>query len=162
MSFAVKVILVLLSVFILEYYFFKRVLGSVKTLFPKISNRKIYFTKKIVLIIINIYPVIAIFAWIYVIINKTGYFQPPQNIFFDYLILYPFWVGTIIIIQATLFFLIVEIVSFLTMLFYSNQKEKVIRIKSVIVLVVFLASLVYVPFRIIYDYKSVEINHINF
>lgn len=130
MPFAVKVILVLLSVLLLEVYFVKRVIGSIKFLFPKISEKKIKVGKWFFLTFVNIYPIIAIVAWIYVIINKIGYFQPPENIFFDYLVLYPFWVGTMIIVQATLFFLIIEIIIFLIIPLIKNTKEKIKRIKS--------------------------------
>ncbi|MCB0747448.1 MAG: hypothetical protein KDC90_08285, partial [Ignavibacteriae bacterium] len=111
MSFALKVILVLISVFVLEFYFVKKVLGSIKILFPNFSNGKITIGKWIILTFVNLYPIIAIIGWIYVYINKIGYFAPPENPFFDYLVLYPFWIGTMVIVQATLFFLLIELIT---------------------------------------------------
>ncbi len=162
MPFAVKVILVLLAVLILEIYFVKRVVGSINSLFPKISQKKLKIGKWIILTLVNIYPIIAIVAWVYVIINKIGYFQPPENIFFDYFVLYPFWVGTMVIVQSTLFFLILEILNFVILPFTKQIKEKIKHIKFILFFIIFTAAVVYVPIRIIYDYNSVEINEIVF
>ncbi|MBK7981060.1 MAG: metallophosphoesterase [Ignavibacteriae bacterium] len=162
MPFAVKVILVLLSVILLEIYFVKRVVNSIKFIFPKFSDRKIKVGKWIFLTLVNIYPIIAITAWIYVLLNNIGYFQPPENIFFDYFVLYPFWVGTIIIVQSTLFFLLLEILHLTILPFIKNVKPKINRIKSALFFVIFICAFIYVPFRIIYDYKSVEINEVSF
>ncbi|MBK7104954.1 MAG: metallophosphoesterase [Ignavibacteriae bacterium] len=162
MSFAIKVILVLLSVFVLEFYFVKKVIASIKNLFPKISKKKLKIGKWIILTIVNIYPIIAIFAWVYVFINKIGYFQPPENIFFDYFVLYPFWVGTMIIVQSTLFFLIIEILSLIIALFLKNYNEKIKRTKTFLFFIIFVVAVIYVPSRIIYDYNTVEINEIKF
>jgi hypothetical protein len=156
MPFAVKVILVLLSVFLLEFYFVKRVLKSIKLLFPNLSLRKIKIGKWILLILINTYPVLAIFSWISVYLTDSGYFAPPENFFFDYFILYPFWVGTMLIVQATLFFLLFEMI-YLLIIPLVKEKSKRIKIKAVAFFSVFAVTLIYVPIRIIYDYQAVEI-----
>jgi uncharacterized protein len=160
MPFAIKVILVLLSVFLLEFYFARKVISSINSLFPKISSNKIKIGKWIILTIVNIYPVIAIIAWIYVYLTKSGFFAPPENFFFDYFVLYPFWFGTMIIVQATLFFLILEVLNFAIIPFYN--KENRIRLKSILYLIIFAITVVYVPIRIIYDYNSVEIREVNY
>ncbi len=162
MSFAIKVILVLLSVFILEFYFFKRVLISISNLFPKLLGRKFRIVKWILIIVVNLYPVFAIAGWIYTIVTKGGYFEPPDNIFFNYFVLYPFWIGTMIIVQSTLFFLIIEILSLITFPFVRKFKEEFRKVKSTAIFFVFIVFLVYVPLRIIYDYKSVDITEITY
>lgn len=160
MSFAIKVIVVLLLVFLLEFYFFKKVINSIKILFPKIKEKHIAIGKWIVISIINIYPIIAIFGWIYVYLNKIGYFSLPENFFFDYFILYPFWVGTIIIIQSSLINLIIDLLNLILFPFLKAIKQKVIFTKSFLFFLIFIAALIYVPLRINYDYNSVEINKI--
>jgi predicted MPP superfamily phosphohydrolase len=156
MPFAVKVILVLLSVFILEFYFVKRVLKSIRALFPNASNKKIKIGKWIVLILINTYPVLAIFSWISVYLTNSGYFAPPENFFFDYFVLYPFWIGTMLIVQATLFFILFEIL-YLFIIPIVKDKSKRIKLKSIVFFAAFAVTAVYVPIRIIYDYNGVEI-----
>ena len=156
MPFAVKVILVLISVFVLEFYFVKRVLKSIRFLFPQISETKIKISKWFLLILINTYPILAIISWISVYLTNSGYFAPPENFFFDYFILYPFWIGTMLIVQATLFFILFEIL-FLLLIPLVNEKNKRIKIKSIVFFLVFGATLIYVPIRTIYDYNSVEI-----
>ena len=158
MPFAVKVILVLLSVFLLEFYFVKRVLKSIKILFPNFSLKKIKIGKWIILVLINTYPVLAIISWISVYVTDSGYFAPPENFFFDYFILYPFWIGTMLIVQATLFFILFEIF-YLFLIPFVKDRSKRIKIKSLVFFSVFAVTLIYVPFRIIFDYHAVEIRN---
>jgi predicted MPP superfamily phosphohydrolase len=162
MSFAVKVILVLLAVFILEFYFFKKVINSAKIIFPKSAAGKINFIKWFLIVLINLYPIIAILAWIYVYVTNSGYFAPPDNVIFDYLILYPFWIGIMLIVQTTLIFLLFEALHLIIHPFTKNLKAKVIRIKAIIFSAIFLITIVYVPVRVIYDYNSVQIREIEF
>lgn len=160
MPFAIKVILVLLSVFALEFYFVKKVIKSIHLLFPKFSKKKIKIGKLIILTFINIHPIISIFAWVYHYFGKLGFFAPPENFFYDYLILYPFWFGTMLIVQATLFFILLEILNLFIIPFV--EKTKRIKIKSIIYFVIFAITVIYVPIRIIYDYNAVEIREVNF
>ena len=162
MPFAVKVILVLLAVFILEFYFFKKVTSSVKIVFPKAATGKVNIIKWILIVLINIYPIIAIAAWIYVLATKSGYFAPPDNIIFDYLVLYPFWIGTMLIVQATLIFLLIESIHLLVLPFIKNIKSKIIKTKAILFFTIFLITIVYVPIRVVYDYNSVEIREVIF
>ena len=162
MSFALKVILVLLAVFILEFYFFKKVTSSFKIVFPKVSAQKVKLIKWFFIILINIYPIIAIAAWIYVYATNSGYFAPPDNLIFDYLVLYPFWIGTMLIVQATLFFLSFELIHFLLLPFTKKIKSKVVTTKALLFFVIFLITIVYVPLRVIYDYNSVEVREVNY
>jgi predicted MPP superfamily phosphohydrolase len=162
MSFALKVILVLLAVFILEFYFFKKVSSSFKIIFPNVSAPKVKLVKWFFIILINIYPIIAIAAWIYVYATNFGYFAPPDNIIFDYLVLYPFWIGTMIIVQATLIFLLFELIHLLLLPFTKSIKPKLIKTKALLFFTVSLTTIVYVPIRIVYDYNSVEIREVNY
>lgn len=158
MSFAIKVILVLLSVILLEVYFVKRVKGAFKFFFPKVSNSRIKILKWIILIFINIYPIFTIFSRLYSILGFGGRFNLPENIFFDYLVLYPFWVGTMIIVQSTLFFLFIEIFNLVLIPFVKSNREFRKKIISVLILIIAGAAFIYVPIRILYDYKAIEIN----
>ena len=158
MPFAIKVILVLLSVFILEYYFVKKVVGSIKLLFPSVSIKKIKIVKWSVLIIVNIYPVISIFSWLYYYLTNSGFFAPPENVFFDYFILYPFWFGTMLIVQATLFFILLEMIGLVFIPFLEKVKRR--KVKSILYFLIFAITVIYVPIRIIYDYNSVEIREV--
>jgi len=160
MPFAVKVILVLLSVLILEFYFVRKVINSINILFTNVSQKNIKIGKWIILLLINIYPVISIFAWIYTYYTNSGFFAPPENFFFDYFVLYPFWFGTMLIVQATLFFIILELLNLIGMFFL--KKEKRIKYKSFLYFFIFAVTLIYVPVRILYDYNSVEIREVLF
>lgn len=67
-----------------------------------------------------------------------------------------------IIVQTTLFFLFLEIFSLLVLPFYAKNNRKLIRNKSVFYFLIFTITAIYVPFRIFYDYNSVEINEITY
>lgn len=158
MPFVVKVILVLLAVILLEFYFVKRIVGSLNNLFPNISQRKIKLVKWFILTVINIYPVFTIFSGLYSLLKGGGGFFLPENTFLDYFVIYPFWIGTLIIVQSTLIFIFIEAGNLFFIPFTKEKKETRKRIVSVLFLFIFAASIVYIPIRITYDYNTVEIN----
>ena len=110
------------------------------------------------MIFINIYPVFTIFSRLYSLLGYGGRFNIPENIFFDYLVLYPFWVGTMIIVQSTLFFLFIEIINLILIPTIKNNKTFRKKIISILILIIAGSAFIYVPIRILYDYKAVEIN----
>ncbi|MDX1699742.1 MAG: metallophosphoesterase, partial [Melioribacteraceae bacterium] len=158
MPFSVKVILVLLSVIILEIYFFKRVLLSLYSLFPKISKSKIRFIKWLLIAFINVYPIISIIDRIYRL-SGNSFFSLPETLLYDIIVLYPFWVGTMIIVQTTLFFILFELIS-LGMIPVIKDKLKRKHIRSMGFFIIFSVFVIYSPIRIMYDYYSVEIREV--
>ena len=104
----IRVLIGVVVLFLLEYYFTRKVNRVFKTLFPNYPIKK----KKVIiysfLILLNLYPAILIFNAIYAAITKQSV-AFPQNIFADYLLLYPFWILIILILQVSVLFFFVDL-----------------------------------------------------
>jgi len=157
MSFILRIIIAFIIIFIIEFYFSKKLINSIKIIFPKLSPKRISLTTFTTLIIINIYPLILLFAWAYSTITQQGRPQTPENVLFDYLILYPFWIAVFIIIQSILLLLPLDIIKLILFPLYKRNKEKLKLLLPKLVLGIIAFFIIYVPIRIIYDYNSVSV-----
>jgi predicted MPP superfamily phosphohydrolase len=157
----IRVLIGVMVLFLLEYYFTRKVNRVFKTLFPEFSKKK----KKVIiysfLILLNLYPAILIFNAIYAAITKQSV-AFPQNIFADYLLLYPFWNLIILILQVSVLFLFVDVLKLILYPVYKKHKEKLYRLQVKIFLALTLFFAVYVPARIVYDYNTVEMRSVNY
>ena len=157
----VRVLIGVVVLFLLEYYFTRKVNRVFKTLFPDYPIKK----KKLIiysfLVLLNLYPAILIFNAIYAAITKQSV-AFPQNIFADYLLLYSFWVLIILILQVSVLFFFVDILKLILYPLYKKHKEKLYRLQVKIFLVLTLFFAVYVPARIIYDYNTVDTRSVNY
>lgn len=155
----VRVLIGVVILFLLEYYFTRKLNRVFKTLFPN------YDTKKIILysflVMLNLYPAILIFNAIYAAITKQSV-AFPENIFADYLLLYPFWILIILILQVSVLFIFVDFPFTIVGWIKKDLKEKLnlIKVKIFLLLIVFFA--IYIPARIIYDYNTVDVRHVDF
>ena len=86
----------------------------------------------------------------------------PQNIFADYFLLYPFWILIILILQVSVLFLFVDLSKLILYPLYKKHKQKLypVQVKIFLALVVFF--IVYIPARVIYDYNSVDVRHVEY
>jgi hypothetical protein len=156
-----RVLIGIVILFLLEYYFIRKVNRVFKTLFPDYPVKK----KKLIiysfLVLLNLYPVILIFNAIYAAITKQSV-AFPQNIFADYLLLYPFWVLIILILQVSALFFFIDLLKLIFYPLYKKHKEKLYPIQVKIFLALTVFFLLYIPVRIIYDYNSVVVREIEF
>ena len=155
-------LLIGISVLILvEFYFIRRISQSLLCFFPDFVNTKFKIIKRIFLICSNLYPVILIVVFVYASI--TGVFiTQPQNIFYDYLLVYPFWILFLLMIQTSLYFIVIDLITITFYPVYKRNKDKIFSFKSKLVLAIAVFFLVYAPIRIIYDYNSVSIRIIEY
>lgn len=157
----VRVLIGVVVLFLLEYYFTRKVNRVFKTLFPVYPIKK----KKLIiysfLVLLNLYPSILIFNAIYAAITKQSV-AFPQNIFADYLLLYPFWVLIILILQVSVLFFFVDLLKLILYPLYKKHKENLYRLQVKIFLAITLFFAFYVPARIIYDYNTVDIRSVNY
>jgi hypothetical protein len=86
----------------------------------------------------------------------------PQNTFADYLLLYPFWTLIILILQVSAIFFFVDLLKLIFYPIYKKHKEKLYRVQVKIFLALTLFFLFYIPARIIYDYNSVDVRHVEY
>ena len=157
----IRVLIGVVVLFLLEYYFTRKVNRVFKTLFPDYPIKK----KKLIiysfLILLNLYPAILIFNATYAAITKQSV-AFPQNIFADYLLLYPFWVLIILILQVSVLFLFVDLLKLILYPIYKKHKENLYRLQVKIFLAITLFFAFYVPARIVYDYNTVDIRSVNY
>lgn len=162
MSFLLRIIIALVLIALLEFYFIKKVHRSVKEYFPDYPDKKLSRITTGILIFFNLYPLFLTGTWIYTAIFNAGRVQIPNNFVFDYLLTYPFWVGIIIIVQSSLFFLLLDILKGIALVFIRGYKDKIRSIELKIFPFIIVGFISYVPARIIYDYHAVDVNYVKF
>ena len=157
----IRVLIGLVILFLLEYYFTRKLNRVFKTLFPDYDVKK----KKIILytflVLLNLYPVILVFNAVYAAITKQSV-SFPENVFADYLLLYPFWTLIILILQVSVIFFLIDLLKLILYPLYKKHKEKLypLQVKIFLALVVFFA--IYVPARMIYDYNTVDVRTVDY
>jgi predicted MPP superfamily phosphohydrolase len=162
MPFFLRVIIAVLIIVVLEFYFFKKVFNSIIVLYPKFSIKKAKLIRNAVLFYLNIYPLILICLYIYSLIIPGTRIILPENFFFDYLILYPFWLAIIVLVQTILFLLIIDIIKIILYPLYKKYKDRlsILNAKLIFALVVFFS--IYVPARSIHDHNFVSIRIVEY
>lgn len=162
MSFIITVIIAIVLLFVIEYYFIRKVRNSIKILFPKIQLSKF---KKIIIgiiIYINFYMIIVIIAYLYTFITSGDRPVPPESSLFDYLILFPFWLSMLVFVQCGLLYLLLDLLKLILLPLYKKYKSKLLPIQSKLILAIAVLFLVYIPIRVIYDYNIVSLRVVEF
>jgi len=157
MSFILRIVIVFLIIFVIEFYFFKKLLNSIKIVFPEIPSKRISLIKWIVLIIIHIYPFVLLLSYLQSTFNNQPRVRLPENSFFDYAAVYPFWTAVLTIVQSILFLLPLDIFKLMVYPVYKKHKAKLKLYLSKIIFGIIVFFIIYVPLRIVYDYNSVSI-----
>ncbi len=160
-SFAVKVFIVLLLVGFTEYYFLKKIVKSIKIIFPSINEKKLKRWKNVLLLALNAFPVSALILLIVTVLSGSREFFLPQNSIYDYLILYPFWIGMLIVVQTILIFILFKVIFFVFRAI-GKKNERLDKIESVIFLFLLIVFTIYVPARVIYDYNNIEVREVKY
>jgi predicted MPP superfamily phosphohydrolase len=117
--------------------------------------------RKIFLIWMNLYPLVLLFIFTYFGITGS-YLSAPENVLIDYLLIYPFWISFILMIQCFLFFIPIDLIKLLMSLFTKQNKEKLMMAHSILVFIIVGFFVLYIPIRVIYDYNTVDIREINY
>ena len=84
-----RVLIGIVVLTLLEYYFTRKLNRVFKTLYPDYPVKKKRIIIYAFLVLLNLYPAILIFNAVYAAITKQSV-AFPQNVFADYLLLYPF------------------------------------------------------------------------
>jgi predicted MPP superfamily phosphohydrolase len=150
-----------------EFYFIRRLNFATKNFFPKFYVGKFRLVRKIFLIWMNLYPLVLLFIFTYFGITGS-YLTAPESWLLDYLLIYPFWIAFILMIQCFLFFipldLIVRPISFYHQLLLKvfKYKETFARVHSLLIFIITGFFILYIPIRVIYDYNTVDVREINY
>jgi len=143
---------------ILEIYFLRKAGPAVKILFPSFFQEKYKIIKRVFIIWLNLYPLVLILAYIYFAITSEG-ISAPESFFYDYSLVYPFWILFLLMMQVTVYLLIIDLVKLFLLPLYKKHKSKTLKFQGIIVLVSVTFFMVYIPGRIIYDYNTVTVSN---
>jgi predicted MPP superfamily phosphohydrolase len=146
---------------VVELYFVKKTNLSTKYLFPDFYKNRYPLIRKIFLIWLNLYPFVLIGIFTYFAISGE-YISSPDSKILDYLLIYPFWMFFILMIQVGLYFLIFDFLKLLLLPIYRKHRERYLRIQSAIVFLMVGFFLLYIPIRVIYDYNAVSVRTVEF
>ena len=162
MSFIIWILIAIVLLFVIEYYFIRKVRSSIKILYPKIQLSRY---KKIVIgviVYINLYMILVILAYLYSMIVHGDRPVPPESAFFDYFILFPFWISMLIFVQCGLLYLVLDLLKLILFPLYKKHKVKLLSIQAKIILIIAVIFIVYLPIRVIYDYNTVSLRIVEF
>lgn len=153
MSFTLRIVLAFLIIFIVEFYFRQKFINGVTAFYPGTNLLKLKRTIWILLIYINIYPFYLLFAWLF----SSHRVSLPDNMLFHYLIVYPFWICILIILQVILILLLVDLLRIVLFPLYKKYRNIVTSYSRKFTFMLTAFFILYVPGRVIYDYEFVSI-----
>jgi predicted MPP superfamily phosphohydrolase len=144
-----------------EFYFIKRLNIAVKYFYPKFYQGKFRLIRKVFIVWMNLYPLVLLFIFTY--FGLTGsYLTAPESWIADYLLIYPFWISFILMIQCFLFFIPIDLLKLLTSWFLKKQKESIVSVHSALIFIITGFFFLYIPIRVIYDYNTVDVREIKY
>ena len=158
----IRIIIFLLLLAVIEFYFIKKINSSLKTVFKTPSSKKLKLFNRLFIIIINLYPIYLLVLFSYSAITNNNRLVFPEGILIDVFLIFPFWILLLIVVQSLLFFVLIDLLSFIIKLINKRTKETVRKYSSIIVLFVVLFFSVYIPVRTLYDYNTIEVGNYNF
>lgn len=151
-----------LSILILvEFYFLKKTSHLIRLTFPKSDFKKFKFAKILFLAALNIYPAFLIISVLYGLL-LTKRILPPDTFFFDYLLVYPFWILFLFMLQTGIYFIVLDIIKLIIYPFYKKKRDSLQPLFAKLMFAVLIFFAVYVPVRIFYDYNNVSIRIVEY
>ncbi len=156
-----RILIGVVILFLVEFYFIKKSNWLLKKSFPNINLKKYRTGKVIFLILLNLYPTFLIISFLYGLIS-AGRMSPPDTSFFDYFLVYPFWILFLLMFQTGIYFLLLDILKFIFYPLYKKRKQKIDSVVAKFMFVILIFFAVYIPARIVYDYKNVSIRIVEF
>ncbi|RPI72102.1 MAG: hypothetical protein EHM47_08935 [Ignavibacteriales bacterium] len=154
MSFLLRVILPVIIIFLVEFYFMRKIINGTHEFFPNISSKKVKRIVRAVLAYINIYPLYILIAWL---LSSQTRVDLPDAWWFHYLIIYPFWISILIIIQTILILLLIDLLRIIFFPLFRKYRVKVNSYARKFTFILTFFFILYVPGRIVYDYFTVSI-----
>ncbi len=162
MRYLFTLILMFVLIFGFQFYFIRKTSNTILYLFPRIKLELFKKIRWVTIGFLNLFPIGIILGFIYYFITNDAIEFPPLNIFVNYIIVFPFWIYFLIILQSIVFFLLIDIARLIAYPFYKKHKDRILAgiYKGQFALVVFF--LFFVPSRVIYDYNNVEVREVTY
>ncbi len=156
MSFIMRLTLAVLIFFIVEFYFYRRTKKSIRAIFPKLDKTKLNKIFRAVIIFTNLYPALLIIYFVYLMVSGSPRISAIESPFFDWFLVYPFWISVLIIVQSTAILIPIDLFRLILFPLYKKHRDNIGRKAAIISLIIISASVIYVPVRVAYDYHFVS------
>jgi uncharacterized protein len=157
----IRLLLGIAILVIVEFYFIKHVNLAIKLFFPNFYQKKFRLVRMIFLIWMNLYPLILIFIFSYFAISGS-YLTAPESKIIDYLLIYPFWIFFVLIIQCCLFFIPLDLIKIFSHLFIKKTRAHLLKIRSTLLFLIIGFFMFYIPIRVIYDFNAVSVRKVEY
>jgi uncharacterized protein len=156
----IRLLIGLAILLLVEFYFIKRLNLAIKHFFPKFYEKTFRLVRKVYLIWVNLYPIVLLFIFSYFAITGS-YLTAPESEFFDYFLIYPFWISFLLMLQCALFFIPLDLIK---LILFKKREIKLgyERIQSAILFLIIGFFMFYIPIRVIYDYNSVSVRTVEY
>jgi predicted MPP superfamily phosphohydrolase len=125
-------------------------------IFPA-GERLTHWIVPLLMLALNIWTLIILFYYFTNQIPSLFLFKPSLNIW-DYLILYPFWLGLIIIAELVPYYLCLDVVHILINMLARDLKDNLLKLLSTGKIIFLLVLAIYVVFRSYRDTNTIRIN----
>lgn len=157
MGLIIRSVLFVALLFLVEFYFTKRALKSIRALYPRLPGKWLKLARNLVLGLFNLYPLFVVIIWIYQAMAHPVNFHFPQSRLIDYMLIYPFWIFILIIIQCILLFLLIDIIKPVLYPVFKKFKSNILPYEAKLLFIILIFFAAYVPLRIYYDYNTINI-----
>jgi uncharacterized protein len=157
MGLVIRIILFIVLLVLIEFYFVKETLKTIRFIYPSFSKHKLNLYRNILLVFFNLYPLLVVVLWSYQAIANPVNFYFPEGKFIDYFLIYPFWFYIILAVQCVLFFLITDVLKLILYPVYRKFRQKIFPYESRLVFIIIVFFTAYVPLRMFYDYSTINI-----
>jgi predicted MPP superfamily phosphohydrolase len=153
MSFVLRIIIVFILIYLLEFYFIKKAANSFKHVFSGLKCKKCKTPLILLLLFLNLYP---FFLLVFHLLGS----ELPDSRLTDYSLVFPFWAYALIVIQCSLLFLLMLVIKGLLYPVYKKNKTSYLNYENKIVFLLIFYFVLYVPARIIFDYNTVSVRNV--
>ena len=160
MAYIFRTLFILLTIFLVEFYFIKKFNKSFYYLRTKVHSKVLKIIKLIFLYFLQGLPVFLLLRGIASLFMDIYVFDLPENLFFDALLQFPFWLTVIVVIQTSIIFLFWDILKWLSHIINTTWRALMLNYESRFYFTVILIFMIYVPARAFYDYVHIEVRNI--
>ena len=156
MSLVIRLSILVVLVVAAEFYFYKKILSTLKNFFIKRGSLKIKRAVLFVFSFFNLFLVVGIVVLTYYAVTRASITFPPDSLLFDIFLQFPFWLFIIYMVQCFLLFILIDLLRLIFSPLYKTKKEIVSKWVYKIQFAIIIFFAVYVPARSLFDYLTVS------
>jgi len=156
MTYIFRALFILLTIFLVEFYFIKKFNKSFYFLRTKVHSKVLKIIKLVFFFFLNGFPAYLLIRAIFSTFMDIYVFDVPENILFDIFIQFPFWLIVIVILQTSIIFIFWDVIKWALHIINKKWRAFLLKYESRFYFAVILTFLIYVPARVLYDYVKID------